>query len=172
VPTIPEQVNFTNIGLCRLFETSHTFIAAQEVYLATITDWAKQQINSYPISITILLECIITAMVQVRCNAFSNTPFDLYPIQSFFAYRIHRISGRVLAPAFFLLVIAIRFVTAFAVSILALLDVPKVPNGLIMHNDRTLITVALVTGAAADLMIALSLSYDLRKMSTELTTDR
>ncbi|KAF5314418.1 hypothetical protein D9619_011998 [Psilocybe cf. subviscida] len=136
-------------------ETFHTFVAAYAVYLATVTHWSSERANSYPIAITVLLEGIITTMVQ-----------------SFFIFRIHRLSGRTLAPAFFLLLTVARFGGLMATSVLSFLDVPKTPNGLVPHDDRALITADLVIGAVTDLLIAITLSYDLRQMFTKFTTAR
>lgn len=87
-------------------------------------------------------------------------------------YRIHRITRRVVLPFFLFLLVLARFGTSMAITVLALLDVPKRPNGLIFHDDRALITAVLASGAATDLLIAVALSYDLRKMVTELTAAR
>lgn len=111
---------------CRFLETFHTFVAAYAVYLATVTHWSSERANSYPIAITVLLEGIITTMVQVCFNQVAivrSTPSKMrFSMQSFFIFRIHRLSGRTLAPAFFLLLTVARFGGLMATSVLSFLE--------------------------------------------------
>lgn len=52
------------------------------------------------------------------------------------------------------------------------MDVPKTPNGLVVHDHASLIMFTLVVGALVDLLIAASLVYYLRKIFAQLTSAR
>lgn len=50
----------------RFLEACHTLTSVVAIYHATITDWMVAKPNSYPVALTIVLESLITLLVQVR----------------------------------------------------------------------------------------------------------
>lgn len=50
----------------RILETAHSFTAAMAIYYDTVTRWQNAEANSYPIATNVLLETLITLLVQVN----------------------------------------------------------------------------------------------------------
>ena len=48
----------------RILESFHSFTAAMAIYYDTVTKWEVAEANSYPISTNVLLETLITVLVQ------------------------------------------------------------------------------------------------------------
>ncbi|CAA7268729.1 unnamed protein product [Cyclocybe aegerita] len=132
-------------------ETVHTSLAAAAVYYDTVTTWRHPAINTYPLSVATIVENLITTMVQL-----------------FFAYRIRRIAqGRSLA-AFACFVLAVlRSIGVFAVGVIAIREViSDGGTGIFVVRVSWLITTGLTVGGVADLLIAASMIYYLRKLSS------
>jgi len=61
------ELEFTNIidTLHRVLECFHSFTASHTIFLETVTRFSRSEANSYPLSINVLNENIITFLVQV-----------------------------------------------------------------------------------------------------------
>ncbi|KAH9483343.1 hypothetical protein JR316_0005449 [Psilocybe cubensis] len=59
-----------------------------------------------------------------------------------------------------------RYQRGVALSVESILDVPRTPNGVFVFNFGWLITLALSAGVTADLLIAASMVYYLRKLAS------
>jgi len=132
-------------------EIFHSFTASQTVYYETVTRWNRGQANSYPLSINVLSENLITFLVQW-----------------FFSHRIYRLSGSLLLSVLCLSFAFLRFVGGIALSVESIMDVPRNPNGVFVFTFRWLVISALAVGAAADVLIAISMVYYLRKLASPL----
>ncbi|KDR71956.1 hypothetical protein GALMADRAFT_229182 [Galerina marginata CBS 339.88] len=134
-------------GLKFLVHSAHSFTSCYIIYYETVTRWSRSEGNSYPLSVTVLLESIITFIVQ-----------------NFFIHRIHRLSGKHIIALLCFTMAFLRFVAAVVISAESLIDVPKTPNGVFVHSIGWLIGAALAVGVATDLLIAGFMLYYLRKL--------
>jgi hypothetical protein len=131
-------------------ESFHSFTAAMAIYYDTITRWQTAEANSYSIATTVVLELLITFLVQC-----------------FFSFRIYRFSKTMSVTVACFALALLRFVGAFAMSVECFLDVPRKPNGIgFVVRFSWLITSTLTCGCAADILIAISLTYCLRKFAS------
>ncbi|KDR67002.1 hypothetical protein GALMADRAFT_1132556 [Galerina marginata CBS 339.88] len=128
-------------------DSAHSFTSCYIIYYETVTRWSRSEGNSYPLSVTVLLESIITFIVQ-----------------NFFIHRIHRLSGKRIIALLCFAMAFLRFVAAVVISAESLIDVPKTPNGVFVHSIGWLIGAALAVGVATDLLIAGFMLYYLRKL--------
>jgi len=87
-------------------------------------------------------------------------------VQGFFCHRVYRLSQKLPLTIICVILSILRFIGGIALSVESLLDVPKTPNGDFVYTFSWLITAALAVGAAADVVIAASLVYYLRKMTS------
>jgi len=138
-----------------MLEAIHSFTASQTIYYDTITRFKKAEPNSYPVSITVAIETLITIIVQ-----------------SFFSYRAYRLSRRLsISMACFSLALC-RFIGGVYLSVQCFLDVPRNPNGIMFANRLSwLITSSLACGGAADILIAMTMLYYLRKLASPLNLE-
>ncbi|KDR71101.1 hypothetical protein GALMADRAFT_805231 [Galerina marginata CBS 339.88] len=136
-------------------ETFHSFTAAMAVYYDTVTRWKTAQANSYPISTNVLLETLITLLVQC-----------------FFSLRVYRLSKRLSVGIACCALALLRFISGIAISVENFLDVPKVPNGIEqIERFSWVITAGLACGSAADILIAIFMTYYLRKLASPANLD-
>ncbi|KAF8972037.1 hypothetical protein BDZ97DRAFT_1782826 [Flammula alnicola] len=135
----------------QLLETFHSFTAATAIYYDTITRWKTAEANSYPIATNILIETLITLLVQC-----------------FFSFRIYRLSGRLSICAVCCSLALLRFIGGIATCVEDFLDVPNKPfNGIVyVIRFRWLITSTFAIGGATDVLIAIFMSYYLRKLAS------
>ncbi|KDR68172.1 hypothetical protein GALMADRAFT_146653 [Galerina marginata CBS 339.88] len=133
-----------------VLEIFHSFTAAHTIYFDTITRWNRAEINSYSLSANVVNETLITVMVQC-----------------FFSHRIYRLSGKLpISIACFGLAI-LRFLSAMGMSLEAVLDVRRTPNWVIFISQfNWVITSALALGGATDLLIAASMLFYLKKLTS------
>ncbi|PPQ74087.1 hypothetical protein CVT26_006489 [Gymnopilus dilepis] len=136
---------FSHLSYRSPFSSSHT------VYYETVTRWNRGEANSYPLSINVLSENLITFLVQW-----------------FFSHRIYRLSGSLLLSLICSSFAFLRFVGGIALSVESILDVPRNPNGVFVFSFRWLVITALAIGALADVLIAISMVYNLRKFASPL----
>ncbi|KAF4616124.1 hypothetical protein D9613_011268 [Agrocybe pediades] len=89
-------------------------------------------------------------------------------VQSFFCYRIYRLSDRcTLLGVSCLTLILVRFVGGMTLVVYSFMDVPKSANGIdLVVKYSWLITSPLACGAAADVLIAASMLYYLKQMDS------
>jgi len=133
-------------------EAFHSFAASQTIYFDTVTRFKTAQPNSYPLSTTTALETLITVVVQ-----------------SFFSYRIYRLSGRFSISIACLSLATLRFMGGVSLCVQSFLDVPKDHNGIMfVVKFSWLVTSSLACGAAADVLIAISMLYYLRKLASPM----
>jgi len=137
--------------LCLLcLEAFHSFTAAMAIYYDTVTRWQVAEANSYPISTNVVIETLITLLVQC-----------------FFSFRIYRLSNRLSISIGCVSLALARFIGGVAMSVENFTDVPKSNNGIgLVVRFSWLITSALTCGAAADICIAISMTYYLRKLAS------
>ncbi|KAJ3508791.1 hypothetical protein NLJ89_g5560 [Agrocybe chaxingu] len=148
----PELPGFANlIAVSSFLETVHTSLASAAVYYDTVTTWKTPAINTYPFAIITIVENLITTMVQL-C----------------FSYRIKRLAGSQSLAAFACFVLAIlRSLGLCAVSVVAIRDIMfDGGTGVFVVRVSWLITADLTVGSAADMLIAASMIYYLRKLSS------
>jgi len=133
-------------------ESFHSFTAARVIYYDTVTRWKTAEANSYPLSTNVVLETLITLLVQC-----------------FFSSRVYRLSGRLsIGIACFTLAL-LRFIGGVAISVENFMDVPNTPNGIgLVVRFSWLITSALACGGAADVLIAIFMTYYLRKLASPM----
>ncbi|KAF9480752.1 hypothetical protein BDN70DRAFT_877188 [Pholiota conissans] len=134
------------VTLLLILDTFHSFTAGHAIYLDTITRWDRAEPNSIPLSITVVLESVITFVVQC-----------------FFIHRIYQLSGRFLIAISCLALAILRFICAVMLSVESVQDVFRTPNGVFVQTYQWLITSGLTLGAATDLLIAAFMIYYLRK---------
>lgn len=89
-------------------------------------------------------------------------------IQCYFIYRIYRLSSESLLISFVSLVLVfLRFVGGVVIAVETYLDVPNRPNGIsLVVRFSWLITSALAIGGAADVFIAVCMTYYLVRLSS------
>jgi len=133
-----------------LLEIFHSFTASHSIYFETVTRWNRGgEANSYPLSICVLSENIITFIVQC-----------------FFSHRIYRLSQKLPLSILCFIFSLLRFAGGIGLSVESILDVPRTPNGDFVFTFSWLITSALAVGATADVLIAISMLYYLRKLDS------
>ncbi|KAJ7617898.1 hypothetical protein FB45DRAFT_932905 [Roridomyces roridus] len=140
------------VGSVLFLELCHSIASCQAIYYFTIilagVPELEKGANSYSLSLTPVFETMITALVQ-----------------SFFAYRIRILSGRLLLPIFCWLLVLLRLIGGVSMAVEGFLDVPQEPNYFDLEdNYGWLITSALNVGAALDLVITASMCVYLRRM--------
>ncbi|KAF9558196.1 hypothetical protein CPC08DRAFT_709823 [Agrocybe pediades] len=135
------------VGFLLFMEACHSFTSSQAIYYNTVTRYP----NSYALTTTAAIENITTALVQ-----------------SFFCYRIYRLSDRcILLGISCLTLILIRFVGGMTLVVYSFMDVPKSANSIDLAVKYSwVITLPLACGAAADVLIAASMLYYLRQMDS------
>ncbi|KDR71099.1 hypothetical protein GALMADRAFT_804733 [Galerina marginata CBS 339.88] len=138
-----------------VLEAFHSFTASHTIYFDTVTRFNRAEPNSYPLSTTVAIETLITVIVQ-----------------SFFSYRVYRISGKLtLGIACFSLALC-RFLGGVYLCVRSFLDVPRNPNGVMfVQKFSWLITSALACGGGADVLIAISMLYYLRRLASPLNLE-
>ncbi|PPQ90586.1 hypothetical protein CVT25_006106 [Psilocybe cyanescens] len=137
------------VSLLLLMEVFHSFTASHTIYFETVTRSNRGEANSYQLSTNVLTENIITFIVQC-----------------FFSHRIYRLSRKLPLSTLSFIFTLLRFVGGIALSVESILDVPRTPNGVFVFTFSWLVTSALSAGVAADLLIAASMVYYLRKMAS------
>ncbi|KAF4615953.1 hypothetical protein D9613_011258 [Agrocybe pediades] len=148
------------VSMLLCLETFHSFTAGMAIYYDTVTRWKTAEANSYPISTNVVLETLITLLVQC-----------------FFCFRIYRLSGRFSVSILCFVLALVRFIGGVAMSVENYKDVPNKPNNGVATVARFswMITAALACGSGADILIAISMIYYLRKMASpanlQSTTD-
>ncbi|KDR71100.1 hypothetical protein GALMADRAFT_804846 [Galerina marginata CBS 339.88] len=136
-------------------ETFHSFTAAMVIYYDTVTRWKTAEANSYPLSTNVVLETLITLVVQC-----------------FFSLRVYRLSGRLSVSIACFALALLRFIGGVSISVENFLDVPNSPNGIgLVVRFSWLITSALACGGAADVLIAIFMTYYLRKFASPANLD-
>ncbi|KAF8148844.1 hypothetical protein B0H34DRAFT_200483 [Crassisporium funariophilum] len=131
-------------------ETFHSVTAAHNIFYVTITKYKTAEANSYPLSANVAVETLITLVVQC-----------------FYSMRIRRLSGKLPISVLCFTLAMLRFIGGVAVSVESFLDVPREPNGLdFTVNFSWLITSTLAVGVTTDIVIAFSMCYYLRKLSS------
>ncbi|KAF9480735.1 hypothetical protein BDN70DRAFT_978004 [Pholiota conissans] len=138
------------VGIILFLEASHSFTASQTIYFDTVTHFITSQPNSYPLCTTVLLETLITVIVQC-----------------FFCYRIFRLSENFLVTATCLTLSFLRFIGGLALTVESFMDVPNNPNGVVfVERLAWLVTSALAVGGAADVLIAATMTVYLRRLGS------
>ncbi|KAF9558201.1 hypothetical protein CPC08DRAFT_709829 [Agrocybe pediades] len=137
------------VGFLLFLEACHSFTASQTIYYDTVTRYLTTQPNSYPLTTTGAIENVITVLVQ-----------------SYFCYIIYRLyGGSVFMGVACLTLVLLRFVGGMTFIAYSFIDISTTPNGIILIVRLSwLITASLACGAAADVLIAASMLYSLRKM--------
>ncbi|KAH9483326.1 hypothetical protein JR316_0005432 [Psilocybe cubensis] len=127
------------------------------IYYDTVTRYEHAKANSYPIAASVGVEIVITLIVQC-----------------FFSLRIYKLSNRLPVSISCLVFALLRFIGGVAISVKTFSDVPRGPvNGIGLGvRFDWLITSALTSGAATDILIAICMTYYLRKFAspTNLTS--
>ena len=154
----------------RLLETCHSFTLPMMIYQNTVTKWQEPEANSYPLATNVATEILITALVQVRTNYSCLDPFTNYStyIQSYFIYRIYRLSSHCILISFVSLVfVCLRFLGGAILAVETYLDVPNRPNGIsLVVRFMWLITSTLAISGAADAFIAMCMTFYLVQLSS------
>ncbi|KAF5309133.1 hypothetical protein D9619_012807 [Psilocybe cf. subviscida] len=138
------------VGILLLMESFHSFTASHTIYYDTVTRWNRAEINSYSLSANAATETLVTVVVQC-----------------FFSHRIYRISKKKKPITILCFSLAIlRLIFGLAVSAECVIDVHRTPNWVVfVTRFNWLITSTLAVGAAADVVIACSMLYYLRKLA-------
>ncbi|KAF9461440.1 hypothetical protein BDZ94DRAFT_1323339 [Collybia nuda] len=134
-----------------ILEVAHSAMITVVVYHTTVTKAGDpgNGPNSYPLTTSVLLEVLLTAMVQC-----------------FFAFRIYRLSGSLYIPIACWSLALLRLGGGLALVSESYLDVPRQPNALTLTDKfGWLITLSVTVGAVADIIIAASLCYYLKRLS-------
>ena len=158
----------------RLLETCHSFTLPMMIYQNTVTNWQDPEANSYPLATNVATEILITALVQVRANySLQRSCFDLFTNcsthnQSYFIYRIYRLSSHCILISFVSLVfVCLRFLGGAILAVETYLDVPNRPNGIsLVVRFMWLITSTLAISGAADAFIAMCMTFYLVQLSS------
>lgn len=148
--------------------------AAMVIYSDTVIHYLTAKPNSYPLSVNVMLETLITFLVQVRrlwlCiltqPAFTKL---IYRLQCFFCFRIYRLSSssRLSIAVLCFLLSFLRLLGGLAIVVEMFIDVPNTPNGIgLAVRISWLMATALTCGAAADILIAVSMTYYLRQLAS------
>ncbi|KAF8972016.1 hypothetical protein BDZ97DRAFT_1007944 [Flammula alnicola] len=139
------------VSILLLMEAFHSFTASHTIYYDTVTRYKNAEINSYSLSANAATETLITVLVQC-----------------FFSHRIYRLSeGNLLISIACFSLAIIRFLVGLAVSAECVLDVHRTPNWVVFVNRfNWLITTTLAVGGAADILIAASMLFYLRKLAS------
>jgi len=136
-------------------ESFHSFTAANVIYYDTVTKWKTAKANSYPLSTNVVLETLITLLVQC-----------------FFSFRVYRLSGRLSVSIACFTLALLRFIAGVAISVENFMDVPNTPNGIgLVVRFSWLITSGLACGGTADVLIAIFMTYYLRKLASPTNLD-
>ncbi|KAF8879700.1 hypothetical protein BD779DRAFT_1676240 [Infundibulicybe gibba] len=138
------------VGTVLALEVSHSIATTHAIYNFTITlaAAAVKPANSYVLSTTLLLETLITAIVQ-----------------TFFAYRIRSLSGNLYVSSLCWILCFVRFLGGIALTIENFLDIPHEPDYFVFKDTAGwLVALVLSVGAAGDLIIAASLCYYLNRL--------
>jgi hypothetical protein len=136
-------------------EFFHSFTAATSIYYDSVTKWKSAQPNSYPLSTNALLETLTTLIVQC-----------------FFSFRIYKLSSKLLISITCFTLAVLRFIAGVAAVVELFLDVPNVPNGTgVVVRISWLITSVLSCGAAADVLIAATMTYYLHKLASPFNSE-
>ncbi|KAG6843697.1 hypothetical protein H0H87_001527 [Tephrocybe sp. NHM501043] len=134
-----------------ILEAFHTFTITHTIYLTTVTWAGRTDIgpNSYALTTGVVLENMITCMVQ-----------------SYFAYRIYRLSKSVYIPIICWILSLLRLGGGLALAAISYLNVPLMDNAIIVTESfGWLITLAVTVGAAVDVLIAGSLCYYIKRLA-------
>ncbi|KAG6908627.1 hypothetical protein DXG01_003952 [Tephrocybe rancida] len=132
-------------------EAFHTFTIAHNIYLTTVTHAGRKDIgpNSYPLTTGVVLETLITSLVQ-----------------SYFSYRIYRLSKRLPIPVICWTLSFLRLVGGLALAVESYRNVPLLSNAIALTESfGWLITLAVSVGAAVDVLIAVSLCYYIKRLA-------
>ncbi|KAF9480746.1 hypothetical protein BDN70DRAFT_877183 [Pholiota conissans] len=139
------------VGILLLMESFHSFTASHTIYYDTVTRYKDAEINSYSLSANAATETLITVLVQC-----------------FFSHRIYRLSEGKLPISIACFTLAIlRFIFGLAVSAESVIDVHRTPNWVVFVTKfNWLITATLAIGGSADILIAASMLFYLRKLAS------
>ncbi|KAF8879714.1 hypothetical protein BD779DRAFT_1124334 [Infundibulicybe gibba] len=146
------------VGTVLVLEVSHSIATAHAIYKYTITLAAVvvKPADTYALPMTIVLEMLITVIVQ-----------------GFFAYRIRSLSENLYISSLCWVLSFLRFLGGIAFTIEKCLDMSRGPD-YFMFKDRFgwLITSVLSVGATVDLIVAASLCYYLNRLISPVTIRR
>ncbi|KJA14448.1 hypothetical protein HYPSUDRAFT_444275 [Hypholoma sublateritium FD-334 SS-4] len=139
------------VSVILLLETCHSFTTPIAIYQNTVTNWQEPEANSYSIATNAVAEILITLLVQC-----------------YFVYRIYRLSSKRIWISFVsLALVFLRFFGGAVIAVETYLDVPNRPNGIsLVVRFSWLVTSALAIGGAADVFIAMCMTYYLVKLSS------
>ncbi|KAF8972054.1 hypothetical protein BDZ97DRAFT_1782964 [Flammula alnicola] len=139
------------VSVLLLLETFHSFTVAMAIYYDTVTRWKTAEANSYPLATSILMETLITLLVQC-----------------FFSFRIYRLSGRLSICIICCSLALLRCIGGMATCVEDFLDVPNEPFNATSYVFRSswLITSTFAVGGATDVLIAIFMAYYLRKLAS------
>jgi len=138
------------VGVLLFLETAHSTTTIHTIYYITVTKASHPTANSYPLSGSVVVETLITVLVQC-----------------YFVFRIYKLSGRLTIPFICWLFSMSRFIGGMALGVESFLDVPRQPDGFwLLASYGWLITASLTVGAAADILIAASMCFYLRRLAS------
>ncbi|KAF9457207.1 hypothetical protein BDZ94DRAFT_1314412 [Collybia nuda] len=133
-------------------EVMQTFTITHTIYRTTVT---LRRVpfngpNSYPLTTSVILEVLITAIVQ-----------------GFFAFRIYRLSKTLWISGVCWVLGLLRLGGGLALAAESYRDVPREPNTTVLTVTYAwLITLSLIVGALVDVLIAGSLCFYLKRIVT------
>ncbi|KAF5371489.1 hypothetical protein D9615_009643 [Tricholomella constricta] len=141
----------TLVTLVSVLEAFHTYAITHTIYYTTVTlaECTLAGPNSYPLTTGVVLETLITALVQC-----------------FFAYRIYRLSGKLYVSTICWTLSFLRLGGGLVLAGESYLNVPNQTDDFVLTNNYGwLITLALAVGAFVDVLIALSLCYYIKRLA-------
>ncbi|KAF8233024.1 hypothetical protein L208DRAFT_1435884 [Tricholoma matsutake] len=139
-------------------ETAHSVVITHTIYQITVILAGQSNVgpNSYSLSTGVVLETLITALVQ-----------------SFFAFRIYRLSGTLYISIVCWTLSLLRLVGGLVLAAGSFLDVPRQTKALTYTNKYGwLITLAVSIGAFVDVLVAASMCYYLKRLSSPVPSKR
>jgi len=145
---LPMKVLVTVVSVLEVF---HTVVITHTIYYITITLAGRTKVgpNSYPLTTGIVLETLITGLVQ-----------------GFFSFRIYRLSGKPYISIICWTLSLLRLGGGLALAAESYMNVPKQSNAFVLTDSYGwLITLALSVGAFVDVLIALSLCYYIKRLA-------
>ncbi|KAJ7124347.1 hypothetical protein C8R44DRAFT_783335 [Mycena epipterygia] len=142
------------VGSVLFLELCHSIASCHAIYFFTVVlagvPELQKAANTYSLSLTPVLETIITALVQ-----------------GFFAYRIRLLSGRLHISLVCWGLCLLRFVGGIAMAVEGFLDIPREPDYFALQDHYGwLITSALNVGVVVDLLISASMCFYIRQLYT------
>ncbi|KAJ7062683.1 hypothetical protein C8F01DRAFT_1368422 [Mycena amicta] len=147
------------VGSVLFLELCHSIASCHVIYAFTVLEAGLPELakpaNTYSLSLTPVLETLITTLVQ-----------------GFFGYRIYLLSGRLYIAMGCWFLCVLRFLSGMSLAVVAFMDVPLEPDFFHLQNTYGwIIAIALNVGVVLDLVITVVMCVHIRKMYTPYIGD-